>query len=67
METRSFDEIYTSRSTFFRLVGAAAKLNAQAWLQADLENRASMKDLMFEAMTHCLVEQEGYTREEVGA
>lgn len=67
METKSFDEAYTMRSTFFRLVGAAAKLNGQAFRQADLDNQANIKEIIYEAMVHYLVEAEGYTREELGA
>jgi len=65
MSGRTFAEAYTMRSTFFRLLGEAGKVLADAYTQADLQNQAEIKDLITEAMTHSLVEHHGYSREEI--
>lgn len=65
MNTRSYAETYTMRSRFFRLMGEAGKVLADAYCEGDLENQAVIKDAAFEAMTHSLVEHHGYTRQEV--
>lgn len=61
----TFDQTYTMRSRFFQLLGAAGKLLADAYAEADRENQKSMKTLAFEAMTHSLVEHHGYDRSEI--
>lgn len=62
---RDFAETYTLRSTFFRLLGEAGKLLADAYTQADLENQATIRELAFEAMSRSLIEHHGYTREDI--
>lgn len=62
---RTYDETYTMRSTFFQLLGKAGKTLAEAYTQADLENQAAIKDMVFEAMVHSLVEHHRYPREEI--
>ncbi len=59
---RSFAEKYTMRSTFFRLLGDAGKTLADAYTQADLENQATIKELVTAALVDSLVEHHGYDR-----
>lgn len=62
----TFDEKYTATTSKFWLhMGRAGKELADAFSQADLENQAAIKDLVFEAMSHRLVEAFGWTREEI--
>lgn len=65
MSEKTFAETYAMRSEFFVLLGEAGMLLAEAYTQADRENQLEIKELIFEAMTHSLVEHHGYTREEV--
>lgn len=60
---KSFAETYAMRSTFWRLLGDAGKALAEAYTQADLENRADIKDLAFDAMVRSLIEHHGYKPE----
>ena len=62
---RSYLEAYTSRSTFFRLLGEAGKTLADAYCQADAENQADIVKLISEALMHSLVEHHGYTPAEL--
>ena len=62
---KSFAETYTMRSTFWRLLGEAGKLLADAYTQADLENQAAIKELAFDAMLHSLVEHYRYTPDDL--
>lgn len=62
----TYDEKYTATtSKFWQHLGRAGKELADAFSQADLENQAQIKDLIFEAMSHRLVEAFGWTREEI--
>lgn len=63
---RTFAETYTMRSTFWQLLGAAGKMLADAYTQADLENQAAIKELAFDAMVHSLVEHHGYQPGDIG-
>lgn len=62
---KSFDQTYAARSRFFQILGAAGKMLADAYTQADLENQQDIGRLIFEAMSHSLVEHHGYTRDEI--
>lgn len=64
-DERSFAEAYTMRSTFYRLLGEAGMKLADAYTQADLENQAAIRDLVFAAMKHSLVEHHGYRADEI--
>ena len=55
-----FEQKYVMRSTFWRLLGQAGKLLAEAYRQADVENQVEIKSLAFTAMTDALVEYEGF-------
>lgn len=55
------------RSRHFHLMGEVGKSMARAYLEADVENRETIKEAAFEAMVHCLVEHHGFTREEIPA
>lgn len=61
----TFAETYSMRSTFYRLLGQAGQILADAYCQADRENQLAIKELAFDAMLHSLVEHHGYREDEV--
>lgn len=67
MNRRPYAETYTMRSTFYRLMGDAGRLLAEAWTVADRQNRQDIKAMAFEAMCHALVEHHGWTQDEIEA
>lgn len=64
--TKSFAETYTMRSRFFHDLGESAKKLADTYaFDADLENRAAFKELVWDAVCHSLVEHHGLKPEEL--
>lgn len=63
--SKSFDETYTMRSTFFQILGKAGKLLAEAYTVADRENQDGIARLAFGAMRHALVELHGYPEAQI--
>lgn len=55
----TYDEKYL-RGRFHRLLGDAGKLLAEAYAQADVENRADIGSLIVTAMRESLVEHQGF-------
>lgn len=53
---KTFAETYTMRSRHFRLLGEAAKLLAEAYMEGDKENRESISESVHQAMLHSLSE-----------
>lgn len=64
-DEKSFAETYEMRSRFFRLLGEAGRLLADAYSNADLENQANIKQMAFDAMKHSLVEHHGYAKDKI--
>lgn len=64
-DDRNYAEKYTMRSTFFRLLGEAGKILADAYCQADLGNQADIESLIKGAMVDSLVEHHGFNRAEL--
>jgi len=64
---KSFAETYTMRSRFWQGLGEVGKAMADLYaFDADLDNRAAIKELAFDAMVHSLVEHHGFKPDEIG-
>ena len=64
---KTFAETYTMRSRFWQSLGEIGKALADTYAyDADLQNRAAIKELVFDAMVHSLVEHHGYKPDEIG-
>lgn len=64
---RTYDETYTMRSRHYQLLGEIGKLMADAFMEGDMENQRYIAAHAQKAMTHYLIEQRGYTLEQVAS
>ncbi|AHE53707.1 hypothetical protein NX02_09935 [Sphingomonas sanxanigenens DSM 19645 = NX02] len=64
--TKTFAETYTMRSRFWQALGEIGKAMANAYaFDADLDNRAAIKELAWDAMVHSLIEHHDFKPEEL--
>lgn len=64
---KTYDEAYTMRSRHYQLLGEIGKLMADAFMEADRENQQNIAANAQRAMTHYLIENRGYTLDQVAA
>ncbi|WP_336963668.1 hypothetical protein [Sphingobium aquiterrae] len=63
---RTFAETYTMRSRFFHDLGESARKLADTYtFDADLDNRAAFKELVWDAVVRSLVEHHGFKAEDL--
>jgi hypothetical protein len=63
---KTFAETYTMRSRFFHDLGESARKLADTYtFDADLDNRAAFKELVWDAVVHSLVEHHGFKAEDL--
>jgi len=63
---KTFAETYTMRSRFYQTLGQGAKALADTYVfDADLENRAAFKELIWDAVVQSLIEHHGFREDEI--